>query len=340
MNAHIIDCPKAGCGCKLRLPAGRGRILATCPKCKTEFVFDSNKGVVDKLVVPAQPGAGAPPVQPGAEPLPPIGFQDFKQMFGDQPQPYAPPQQPYTPQAYTQPQPYTAPAGGMRKIVFVYLSESTGTTLRKVGNFLAKNAPLKIIVDGKQVAEMIDHQNTVVELSAAEHSVCMANSGIPSVVAVNAKVSGFAVKIPAGQESYMAFVQKEGNSYYLRVGYLHDSFLDGLQAYFKKLCAGKALQERISLKENRNDCVYLVFKDDGFRLEWDLANPKGFQQWSTGRDGETISYAQLGLQPPAVRPGGYWDFICIMISEVITESGNFECSLNGRITEKKLHSLV
>ena len=200
--------------------------------------------------------------------------------------------------------------------------------------------PLKIIVDGKQVAEMIDHQNTVVELSAAEHSVCMANSGIPSVVALNAKASGFAVKIPAGQESYMAFVQKEGNTYYLRVGYLHDSFLDGLQQYFKKLCAGKALQERISLKENRNDCVYLVFKDDGFRLEWDLANPKGFQQWSTGRDGETISYAQLGLQPPPVRPGGYWDFICIMISEVITESGNFECSLNGRITEKKLHSLV
>lgn len=313
MNAHIIDCPKAGCGCKLRLPAGRGRILATCPKCKTEFVFDSNAGVVEKLVVP---------VQPGAEPLPPIGFQDFEQMFGDQPQPY------------------TAPAGGMRKIVFVYLSESTGTTLRKVGNFLAKNAPLKIIVDGKQVAEMIDHQNTVVEVSEGEHSVCMANSGIPSVVALNAKASGFAVKIPAGQESYMAFVQKEGNTYYLRVGYLHDSFLDGLQQYFKKLCAGKALQERISLKENRNDCVYLVFKDDGFRLEWDLANPKGFQQWSTGRDGETISYAQLGLQPPAVRPGGYWDFICIMISEVITESGNFECSLNGRITEKKLHSLV
>ena len=58
MNAHIIDCPKAGCGCKLRLPAGRGRILATCPKCKTEFVFDSNKGVVDKLVVPAQPARG------------------------------------------------------------------------------------------------------------------------------------------------------------------------------------------------------------------------------------------------------------------------------------------
>ena len=339
MNAHIIDCPKAGCGCKLRLPAGRGRILATCPKCKTEFVFDSNKGVVDKLVVPAQPGAGAPPVQPGAEPLPPIGFQDFKQMFGDQPQPYAPPQQPYTPQAYTQPQPYTAPAGGMRKIVFVYLSESTGTTLRKVGNFLAKNAPLKIIVDGKQVAEMIDHQNTVVELSAAEHSICMANSGIPSVVAVNAKVSGFAVKIPAGQESYMAFVQKEGNTYYLRVGYLHDSFLDGLQAYFKKLCAGKALQERISLKENRNDCVYLVFKDDGFR--WSGTSP-------TRRASAVVHRARRRndlVRParpaaPAVRPGGYWDFICIMISEVITESGNFECSLNGRITEKKLHSLV
>lgn len=341
MNAHIIDCPKAGCGCKLRLPAGRGRILATCPKCKTEFVFDSNKGVVDKLVVPAQPGAGAPPVQPSTEPLPPIGFQDFKQMFGDQPQPYAPPQQPYAPQAYTQPpQPYTAPAGGMRKIVFVYLSESTGTTLHKVGNFLAKNAPLKIIVDGKQVAEMIDHQNTVVELSAAEHSVCMANSGIPSVVAVNAKVSGFAVKIPAGQESYMAFVQKEGNTYYLRVGYLHDSFLDGLQAYFKKLCAGKALQERISLKENRNDCVYLVFKDDGFRLEWDLANPKGFQQWSTGRDGETISYAQLGLQPPPVQPGGYWDYIRIMITNAFDDSDDLECSLMGRITEKKLHSLT
>ena len=94
------------------------------------------------------------------------------------------------------------------------------------------------------------------------------------------------------------------------------------------------------MPENRNRCLYLRFEADGFRLEWDLANPKGFQQWSTGRDGETISYAQLGLQPPAVRPGGYWDFICIMISEVITESGNFECSLNGRITEKKLHSLV
>lgn len=326
MNAHIIDCPKAGCGCKLRLPAGRGRILATCPKCKTEFVFDSNKGVVDKLVVPAKPGAGAKPPQP-APPKP-------KQ------QPHTAAHQPVKPNPPAKPKQPSYAGGAMRKIVFVYLSESTGTTLRKVGNFLAKNAPLKIIVDGKQVAEMIDHQNTVVELSAAEHSVCMANSGIPSVVALNAKASGFAVKIPAGQESYMAFVQKEGNTYYLRVGYLHDSFLDGLQAYFKKLCAGKALQERISLKENRNDCVYLVFKDDGFRLEWDLANPKGFQQWSTGRDGETISYAQLGLQPPAVRPGGYWDFICIMISEVITESGNFECSLNGRITEKKLHSLV
>ena len=151
---------------------------------------------------------------------------------------------------------------------------------------------------------MIDHQNTVVELSAAEHSVCMANSGIPSVVALNAKASGFAVKIPAGQESYMAFVQKEGNTYYLRVGYLHDSFLDGLQAYFKKLCAGKALQERISLKENRNDCVYLVFKDDGFRLEWDLATRRASSSGPPGATAKRSRTPSSACSRPRCGPAG------------------------------------
>lgn len=326
MNAYIIDCPKAGCGCKLRLPAGRGRILATCPKCKTEFVFDSNKGVVDKLVVPAKPGAGAKPPQP-APPKP-------KQ------QPHTAAHQPVKPNPPAKPKQPSYAGGATRKIVFLYLSENTGTTLRKVGNFLAKNAPLKIIVDGKQVAEMIDQKDTVIEVSEGEHSICMANSGIPSVVALNAKASGFAVKIPAGKENYAAFVQKEGNTYYLRVGYLSDSFLDGLQQYFKKLCAGKALFERIHMPENRNRCLYLRFEADGFWLEWDVAQTKGFKQWSTGRDGEKVYYAQLGLQPPPVQPGGYWDYIRIMITNAFDDSDDLECSLMGRITEKKLHSLT
>lgn len=293
MEYHVLSCPNRACTATLRVPKGRGKLSVTCPKCKKQFLFDSNTGKIEKDMIGKSPKA--------------VDKGTAQKM--------------------------------MRRLLFVYDSESTGTALRKVGNFLAKNAPLKIIADGKQVGTMVDRQDTVVELSSDVHTVCMSNSGIPSVVALNAKVSGSAIKIPAGMEDYIVFVEKEGNTYYLRAGLVNDSFVEGLKAHIKMMCEGKGVLERLHMPQNRNHTLYLRFEPAFFTLEWDIHHTKGLKQWSTGRDGEKVYYSSLGLIPPQKQPGGYWEYVRLMVSEEINTLEDLQCTSGGVISEKSMHRL-
>ena len=240
------------------------------------------------------------------------------------------------------PSPGHAEGGGApsrRRLRLHYLSGDTGVTLRRMGGFLAKSAPLKIIVDGYQIAEMINHQDTDITVSTGAHTICMASLGSPAAIARSAAASGSAIQIPAGPEEYLILVQKEGNTCYLRAALQRDPFLEGLQNHFRRLCAGQGLLERLRMRQNRNRSLYLAFRPEYFSLSWDLVSPRGVQQWATGTDEERIAYASLGLQPPSIQPGGYWDYLRIKISALIDASELLQCSQSGVITERRLRRL-
>lgn len=292
MEYHIIPCPT--CKQKVRLPANRGKLSVSCPKCKGTFLFDSNSGCFATQH---------------------FSF-DFDQIFDKKEK------------------------LSMRRMLFLYSSERVGSTLDRVGNFLAKDVALKIIVDRKEVAKMVNHQDTEIQVSEAGHTVCVAVGGITSVVAINAELpGGTAIKIPAGSEEYVVLIDKVGTVYKLYAGSVSTPFYRGLEEYFKKMCQGRGILERIRMPENRNQRLYLDFMPDHFLLGWDLTTTKGLKQWSTGRGEEKIFYSQLGLYPPQTQPGGYWKFIQAMISRVIDSSENVQCTPNGIITERKIHSL-
>jgi hypothetical protein len=96
------------------------------------------------------------------------------------------------------------------------------------------------------------------------------------------------------------------------------------------------------MTNNRNKKIHMDLHKDHISLEWDLDQSHGLKQWATGRDGEKIYYANIGLNPPPFdsQPGNYWTAVRMVLASAINRSGSmYHCSVNGIITMKTINDL-
>ena len=342
MEKIIISCGE--CKAKLRVPLNKGLIQVRCPKCNQTFIYDSGNEVksrkdykkveeFSKNIQKQAPETGRESDNKIRKENTTIKNNEAERKDNGN---Y---QQPKKEQWITNEKKEASASATVddvdaakREVRFVYYTERVGTSLDKLENAFAKNFKLKLYVDGKQVGIMENKVPCSFQISTGEHRLWASLTNAPLLTNL-----GF--RIPAGSENYLVFINKMGSKYELCGGPRPDPFLNGLQEFIKGMFQKRGIRERILMVENRTNKVELSFHESYMQIFWQLENPKGFQQWSTGGDSEKIYYFEAGLIPPTNMPPEYWVYVRYVIAELINTFDEYSCSPTGIVSLKKVHDL-
>lgn len=224
-------------------------------------------------------------------------------------------------------------AGPKRKLIFIYWTERIGHSMDKLENAFAQNFQLRLYVDAKQAGVMVQKQTTEIEVSTGEHRLWASITPVP-LLSPNR-----GLRIPAGNDDWIVFVNKAGSAYELCGGPGRDPFLESLQAFIRNMFSKQGICDRIMMPNNRRKEIELSFTQDYIRIFWTLNQTKGLNQWSLGGDEEKIYYHNVGLMAPKNMPQEYWTYVRFVIASDINEMEEYTCTPNGAVRIRTVHNL-
>lgn len=309
------QCPH--CGGKNKVKANHGNLIITCGKCKDQFSYYS--GEKDQIydIPPDESREGDEFTQEEVDAFENGNYtEDINYTYETQSEP-----------SYQEDAPKQKNSKNLPKRNFYFYWAGSCEHLFNKMNLFNKSKSASVFVDDVDYGS-IDGELHIEVTANQSHTVYASAKILGSMMSKR-----WAFDIPADGKDYVFYVyQEKGGAHRVVALPVGDEFAIALGDFVRNMFKKKGIRDRFNMSSS--DYIIFDVTNEYFELSWPVDKPKGWKQWSTGKDDEKIYYKHIGLTPPSgnwVAQTRYYEALKMVIADVINEDDTFDANYSGTI---------